>query len=81
MRYDEPRRVWTSLPITQNAGERESVKEGGEEEGERERERVLGCDYATALIIEVDLQRRRFGRRESDFAERQSYTLVLNLIQ
>ena len=65
-----------------NAGEnRESVKEGGEEEGERERERVLGCEYATALIIEVDLQRRCFGRRESDFAERQSCTLVLNLIQ
>jgi hypothetical protein len=27
-----------------------------------------GCDYATALNIEVDPQRRRFGRRESDFA-------------
>jgi hypothetical protein len=27
-----------------------------------------GCDYATTLNIEVDPQRRRFGRRESDFA-------------
>jgi len=27
-----------------------------------------GCYYATALDIEVDPQRRRFGRRESDFA-------------
>jgi hypothetical protein len=27
-----------------------------------------GCDYATAVDVEVDLQRRRFGRRESDFA-------------
>ena len=27
-----------------------------------------GCHYATDLDIEVDPQRRRFGRRESDFA-------------
>jgi hypothetical protein len=27
-----------------------------------------GCDYATALDIEVDPQRHRFGRREPDFA-------------
>ena len=27
-----------------------------------------GCDYATTLNIEVDPQRLRFGRRESDFA-------------
>jgi hypothetical protein len=26
-----------------------------------------GCDYATSLDIEVDPQRRRFGRRGSDF--------------
>jgi hypothetical protein len=26
-----------------------------------------GCDYTTALNIEVDPQRRRFCRRESDF--------------
>ena len=46
------------------------MKEGGGEEGERERERALGVEYATALDIEVDHdpQRRRFGRRESDFA-------------
>ncbi len=28
----------------------------------------LGCYYATALDIEVDLQRCRFGSRKSDFA-------------
>ena len=49
-------------------GEGDCVKEGEGEEGERERERALGCDYATALDFEVDPQRRRFGRRESDFA-------------
>jgi hypothetical protein len=27
-----------------------------------------GCDEATAIDIEVDPQRRRFGSRESDFA-------------
>ena len=27
-----------------------------------------GCDNATALNMEVDPQRRCFGRRESDFA-------------
>jgi hypothetical protein len=37
-------------------------------EGERERERALGCYYATALDIEVDPQRRGFGSREADFA-------------
>jgi hypothetical protein len=36
-----------------NAGEKEIVKEGGGEEGERERERALGCYYATPLNIEV----------------------------
>ncbi len=40
----------------------------GEKKGS-ERESVRwGCDYATALDIEVDLQRCRFGRRESDLA-------------
>jgi hypothetical protein len=32
------------------------------------KERALGSYYATALDIEVDPQRRRFCRRESDFA-------------
>ena len=45
---------------------------GGGEEGERERERalalLLATNYATALNIEVDPQRRRFGCSESDFA-------------
>ena len=47
------------------------MKEGGGEEGERETERasgIGGCDHATTLNIEVDPQRLRFGRRESDFA-------------
>jgi hypothetical protein len=54
------------------------VKDGGGEEGERERERALGVRLRRvhwgvrlrliALNIEVDPQRRRFGRRESDFA-------------
>ena len=44
------------------------MKEGGGEEGERERQRAWVCDYAPALNIEVDSQRRRFGRCESDFA-------------
>jgi hypothetical protein len=52
--------------------EGDCVKEGGGEEGERERERALGllhrCYYATALDIEVDHQRRRFGCRESHYA-------------
>jgi hypothetical protein len=57
---------------SERGGEGDCVKEGGGEEGERERERALGllhrCYYATALDIEVDHQRRRFGCRESDFA-------------
>ena len=48
------------------------MKEGGGEEGERERERALGLllchSPRTALDIEVHPQRRRFGCRESDFA-------------
>ena len=53
------------------------MKEGGGEEGERERERALGVcvggattppPLLAALDIEVDPQRRRFCRRESDFA-------------
>ena len=42
-RDDEPRPVWTSLPITsERGGEGDCVKEGGGGEGERERERALG---------------------------------------
>ncbi len=44
------------------------MKEGGGAEGECERERALGCYYATALDIEVDSQRCCFGSRQSDFA-------------
>ncbi len=43
-------------------------KEGGGAEGECERERALGCYYATALDIEVDPQRCCLDRRQSDFA-------------
>jgi hypothetical protein len=46
------------------------VKEGGGEEGEPGARGSVhwGCNYATVLNIEVDPQRRRFGRRESDWA-------------
>jgi hypothetical protein len=52
-----------------NAGEREIVlkKEGGKK-GSTRGSVHWGCDYATAVDVEVDPQRRRFGRRESDFA-------------
>jgi len=49
-------------------GEGDCVKEGGGEEGSSSGRVHWGCHYATALDIEVDPQRRRFGRRESDFA-------------
>jgi hypothetical protein len=49
-----------------NAGEREIVE--GEEKGSARRSVHLGCHYATTLDIEVDPQRRRFGRCEADFA-------------
>ena len=44
---------------SERGGEGDCMKEGGGEEGERERERAGegGCDYATALNIEVDLKR------------------------
>ena len=55
---------------SERGGEGDCVKEGEGGEGERERERALGSSgyYATSLDIEVDPQRRCFGRRESDFA-------------
>jgi len=53
---------------SERRGEGDCVKEGGGEEGERERERALGVRLRHSLNIEVDPQRRRFGRRESDFA-------------
>jgi hypothetical protein len=40
----------------------------GEEKGSARGSVHWGCHYATTLEIEVDPQRRRFGRRESDFA-------------
>jgi hypothetical protein len=52
-----------------NAGEREIVwKKEGEEKGSASGSVQWGCYYATALDIEVDLQRRCVGCRESDFA-------------
>jgi len=48
MRYDKPRLVWTSLPIThqrfssERGGKGDCVKEGGGEEVECERERAMG---------------------------------------
>jgi hypothetical protein len=44
------------------------VKEGGRKKGSARGSVHWGCYYATALDIEVDPQRRRFGRSESDFA-------------
>ncbi len=52
---------------SERGGKGDGVKEGGEE-GERESSVHWGCDYATALNIEVDSERRHFGRREADFA-------------
>ncbi len=49
---------------SERRGEGDCVKEGGGEEGERERERALGVRLRHSLNIEVDPQRRR----ESDFA-------------
>jgi hypothetical protein len=48
-------------------------KKEGEKKGSARGSVHWGCDYATAINIEVrlwtvDPQRRRFGRRESDFA-------------
>jgi hypothetical protein len=48
-------------------GKGDCVKGGGEE-GSPRGSVHWGCDYITALKIEVDPQRRRFGRRESDLA-------------
>jgi hypothetical protein len=44
------------------------VKGGWGEEGERAKERALGVRRHHSRRIEVNPQRRRFGRRESDFA-------------
>jgi hypothetical protein len=44
------------------------VKEGGEKKGSARGSVHWGCDYAAAVDVEVDPQRRRFGLRESNFA-------------
>ena len=52
-----------------NARESEIVRKmEGEKKGSARWSVHWECDYATALNIDVDPQRRRFGRRESDFA-------------
>ena len=52
-----------------NVGEREMVgKKEGDEKGSARGSVHWGCYYSRALDIEVDPQRRHFGRRESDFA-------------
>ena len=53
---------------SERGGEGHCVKEGGGEEGSARGSVHWGCDYAIAVDIEVDPQRRRFSRRESDFA-------------
>ena len=52
----------------ERGGKGDCVIEGGEEKGIARGNVHWGCYYATALDIEVDPQRRRFGCRESDFA-------------
>jgi len=47
--------------------DRMTLKEG-EKKGSARGSVHCGGDYATSLNIEVDPQRRRFGRRKSDFA-------------
>ena len=53
---------------SERGGKGDCVKEGGGEEGSARGNVHWGYDYATALNIEVDPHRRRFGRRKSDFA-------------
>jgi hypothetical protein len=53
---------------SERGGEGDCVKEEGEEKGSARGSVHWGCYYATALDIEVDPQRRRFGCRESDCA-------------
>jgi hypothetical protein len=43
-------------------------KKEGEKKGSARGSVHWGCDYATALNIEVDTHRRRFGCRKSDLA-------------
>jgi len=59
--------VWSEIDrIGVFGGEEEG---GGVRSGPREAGSVQGgCDYATSLNLEVDPQRRCFGRSESDFA-------------
>ena len=58
-----------------NAGEREIVrKKEGEEKGSARGSVHWGCYYTTDLDIELDPQRRRFGRREADVALQASAT-------
>jgi hypothetical protein len=52
-----------------NTGEREIVcKKEGEKKGSARGSVHWGCYYDTTLDIEDDPQRRRFVRREADFA-------------
>ena len=53
---------------SERGGEGDCVKEEGEEKGSARGSVHWGCYYATALDIEVEPQRRRFGCRQSDFA-------------
>ena len=48
---------------SERGGEGHCVKEGGGEEGSARGSVHWGCDYAIAVDIEVDPQRRRFCRR------------------
>ena len=59
------------MPFICSSSERRAegdCEKEGEEKGSARGSVHWGCYYATALDIEVDPQRRRFGCRESDFA-------------
>ena len=43
-------------------------RRGGSEKGSARGSVLWGCHYAPTLDIEADLQRRRFGGGEADFA-------------
>jgi hypothetical protein len=59
---------WSAHRTLVNVGEREIVrKKEGEKKASARGSVHWGCYYATVLNIEVDPQRRCFGRRESDF--------------
>jgi hypothetical protein len=70
MRDDEPRPVWMSPLITHSRtrGVGRLCERRRGSKGSARGSVHWGCDYATALDIEVDPQRCCLGSRQSDFA-------------